>query len=175
MVHLGSPELDFTLCRCACHGDCSLAGRVDGTGWPESCSCNKTLKMRADEQRIPARDRSINVFSMLGAGLDNGRRQRSARQGAAAQAKAGDTNDEVGAVIDEDWTRHGLVRLTGIARTSELSRITNPPGAIEQAVTTAKFFRDLAGARFRFRDHPARRPGDDEPGRGANLRGGHGR
>jgi hypothetical protein len=87
----------------------------------------------------------------LGRGFDQARRQRSARQAAAARAK--DHNpEEIGTIIDEEWSRHGLDGPTGMTRNSEISRITNPPNAIEQAVTTAKIFKDLLGAPLRFRD-----------------------
>jgi hypothetical protein len=165
MVYPGQPELDFTLCQCACHADCSLAGEGEGAGWPDGCSCNETLKMRDRARRMPPSDGGINLSDTLGGGFDQARRQRSARQAAAARAK--DRNpEEIGAIIDEEWSRHGLDGPTGMTRKSEISRITNPPNAIEQAVTTAKFFKDLIGAPLRFRDRvrtaTAPEPTDEE-------------
>ncbi len=151
MVHPEPPELDFSLCQCACHADCSLAGQADSVTWPDGCSCNETLKMRARAKQLPPSDEGVNVFATLGRGFDQARRKQSARRAAAARAE-GRNPEEVGTIIDEEWSRHGLDQPTGLTRNSEISRITNPPNVIEQAATTTKFFRDLIGAPVRLRD-----------------------
>jgi len=145
---LEPPPLDFTLCRCACHTDCSLAGRADGAGWPEGCSCNETLEMRNRAKRQPSGTDTSAAFKQ---GMDQARRKRSARREAARRAK-GLSTEQTEAIIDEEWSRNGLDPPTGMTRKSEISRITNPPNPIQQAVITATFFKDLIGAPFRFRD-----------------------
>ena len=151
MVHPEPPELDFSLCQCVCHADCSLAGQTENVGWPDRCSCNGTLKMRAWAKELPPSDEGVNVFDTLGRGIDQARRKQSARRAAAGRAK-GHNPEEVGTIIDDEWSRHGLDPPTGMTRKSEISRITNPPNVVEQAANTTKFFRDLIGAPFRFRD-----------------------
>jgi hypothetical protein len=151
MVHPEPPLLDFRLCQCVCHADCSLAGRAESVGWPDGCSCNATLRMRAAAKERPPSDEGVDVFASLGRGFDQARRKQSARRAAALRSE-GRNPEEVGTIIDEEWSRHGLDEPTGMTRKSEISRITNPPSVIEQAANTTKFFRDLIGAPLRFRD-----------------------
>jgi hypothetical protein len=151
MVHPEPPELDFSLCQCVCHADCSLADQAESVDWPDGCSCNATLKMRARAKKLPPSDEGVNVFATLGRGFEQARRKQSARRAAAGRSE-GRSPEEVGTIIDEEWSRHGLDEPTGMTRKSEIFRITNPPSVLEQAANTTKFFRDLIGAPFRLRD-----------------------
>lgn len=141
---------DLTLCRCVCHQECSMQLRADGTGWPEGCSCNGTLKLRHQFGRHAALPQPTNIVTTGRAAIELNQRKRAAAQAVAARA-AGQDNDQVGRILDEEWARQGLERPVGFTRELLISGLMNPRSGTERAVSTAKAFADLATAPGRLR------------------------
>jgi hypothetical protein len=108
------------LCPCPCHLDCPMVDQTDAAGWPERCEFPATLAA-LDLSHDRQEDRP-DLFAMIRESRDKSRRTRRARAAVGART-AGLDREGIAAMIDVEWSRHGLEPPVEPLRGMEIDRV----------------------------------------------------
>lgn len=145
-------EPDVSLCQCACHDGCAVAGRdlLPLRDWVAACTCPGS-RAGKEQARSLLRDNAASLTDLRRDAERNAadRREaiRAARERSAGPGGAGRSRDDVRRLLAEEYASRGLRAPDGAMLENLVDSITNPGplGSARQAV------RALAGVGHLFR------------------------